>query len=115
MCGIAGIVGPRDNRLVSPERVKRMIASMRHRGPDDNGIWAPRPSEGSRWFGVLGGCRLAIQDLSAAGHQPMIDPVTGAGIVFNGEIYNFRDLQTRLLDEGIPFHSNSDTEVVLRL
>src|SRR6266550_4322654 len=116
MCGIAGIVGPKGSTLVDPERVARMLRSMQHRGPDDNGVHDARVGPASsEWVGVLGACRLAIQDLSAAGHQPMVDPTTASAIVFNGEIYNFRELRARLEREGIIVRSDSDTEVVLRM
>src|SRR6266550_7273671 len=116
MCGIAGVVGPTTSALVSAERVARMVRAMRHRGPDDDGVYDARTTQAtSDWGAVLGACRLAIQDLSPAGHQPMVDPATGSVIVFNGEIYNFRPLRERLLRDGVPLRSGSDTEVVLHL
>lgn len=81
---------------------------MRHRGPDDAGEWWS--ADGRVGFGHR---RLAIVDLSAAGHQPMLDAVRGLSIVFNGEIYNFRDLRKELSAAGYAFHTNSDTEVIL--
>jgi asparagine synthase (glutamine-hydrolysing) len=81
---------------------------MAHRGPDDRGLWW---SEDNR-IG-LAHLRLAIVDLSPAGHQPMTDPETGAMLVFNGEIYNFRDIRADLEAKGVAFRSQSDTEVVL--
>ncbi len=99
MCGIAGVTGGSESR----ETVERMIGRLSHRGPDDSGVWeAP---------GVcLGHTRLAILDLSAAGHQPMtFGPYT---IVYNGEVYNFRELRQEL--KG-PFCSETDTEVLLHL
>ena len=103
MCGIAGIVGAG----VSPESGARLVAEMtrrlRHRGPDDHGLWNRGPVH-------LGHRRLSILDLSQAGHQPMTHgPFT---IVYNGEIYNFAALRKEL---GGEFRSRSDTEVVLRL
>src|SRR6266481_5835684 len=116
MCGIAGIVGPTDGGLVTPDRVARMVRAMRHRGPDDDGTTeAGASTAGKAWHGVLGACRLAIQDLSPAGHQPMIDPASGSVIVFNGEVYNFRELRKSLLRDGVVLRSGSDTEVVLQL
>ncbi len=116
MCGIAGVVGPTTSALVSAERVARMVRAMRHRGPDDDGVYDARTTQAtSDWGAVLGACRLAIQDLSPAGHQPMVDPATGSVIVFNGEIYNFRELRKGLLRDGEILRSDSDTEVVLRL
>src|SRR6266550_1021628 len=116
MCGIAGVVGPTTSALVSAERVARMVRAMRHRGPDDDGVYDARTTQASSpWGAVLGACRLAIQDLSPAGHQPMVDQTTGSVIVFNGEIYNFRELRKALIRDGETLRSESDTEVVMRL
>ncbi|HEV8187040.1 MAG TPA: asparagine synthase (glutamine-hydrolyzing), partial [Pyrinomonadaceae bacterium] len=84
--------------------VQRMNDAQRHRGPDDQGV--ARCGEV-----VLGNTRLAIIDTTAAGHQPMNDPVTGNWITYNGETYNFKDLRDELSG---PWSSNTDTEVVLR-
>lgn len=91
--------------------VDAMLAAMAHRGPDQSGSWSSHSQVSSI---VMGGCRLAIQDLSSAGSQPMTDPLTGNVIVFNGEVYNFRDLHGRLAAEGHVLTSGCDTEVVLR-
>src|ERR1041385_203064 len=99
MCSIAGSLGTEDR-----EPVVRMNEAQRHRGPDDQGI-----AECGKV--VLGNTRLAIIDVSAAGHQPMNDPVTGNWITYNGETYNFKDLRHELSG---PWSSNTDTEVVLR-
>jgi asparagine synthase (glutamine-hydrolysing) len=99
MCGIAGLVGSH----ASLERVARMTALLHHRGPDDRGV-SELPGA------VLGHTRLAILDLSAAGHQPM--EFGDFVITYNGEIYNFRELRREL---GGEFRSDSDTEVLLRL
>lgn len=103
MCGIAGIAGPLDKGRCL-EVVQRMTDAIVHRGPDDEGIWA----EDGFGFGMR---RLSIIDLSG-GHQPMWDDRTGLGVVFNGEIYNYRDLRQSLGPEN--FRTSSDTEVVLR-
>jgi asparagine synthase (glutamine-hydrolysing) len=111
MCGIAGIIG----RLDEPNRaaLQRMNSAMIHRGPDAGGTWMS--TEDDRGWGVLlGHRRLSILDLSPAGAQPMVDPVTGHVIVFNGEIYNFRELRRRLEAGGQTFHSTGDTAVMLR-
>jgi asparagine synthase (glutamine-hydrolysing) len=111
MCGIAGIVG----RINDTNRAAlgRMSAAMVHRGPDGQGTWESQPDE--RGEGVLlAHRRLAILDLSPAGAQPMIDPVSGHALVFNGEIYNFQDLRARLLTAGHRFESTGDTAVMLR-
>jgi asparagine synthase (glutamine-hydrolysing) len=111
MCGIAGIIG----RLDEPNRaaLKRMNDALVHRGPDASGTWLSAPDERG-WGALLAHRRLSILDLSPAGAQPMVDPVTGHVLVFNGEIYNFGDLRQRLLAEGQEFKSTGDTAVMLR-
>jgi asparagine synthase (glutamine-hydrolysing) len=111
MCGIAGIIG----RLDDPNRaaLKRMSDAMVHRGPDASGIWVSAP-DARGWGALLAHRRLSILDLSPAGAQPMVDPVTGHVMVFNGEIYNFGDLRRRLVAEGQEFKSTGDTAVMLR-
>jgi asparagine synthase (glutamine-hydrolysing) len=113
MCGIAGIwstsAGREPARL--EEQVEAMLGAMLHRGPDQG---SRVPSHGANASIVLGARRLAIQDLTDAGSQPMIDQETGNMIVFNGEVYNFRDLQRRIGAEGGVTFSGCDTEVVLR-
>ncbi len=106
MCGIVGILAPK----VSLELLENVTASLAHRGPDDSGTVLRR--EPSFEIG-LGHRRLAILDLSPLGHQPMQDPVNGNWIVFNGEIYNFRELQKELEIAGFQFRSHCDTEVLL--
>ena len=111
MCGIAGIVGRLDDR--NRAALERISEAMIHRGPDGSGVWASAPD--SRGWGVLlAHRRLAILDLSPAGAQPMVDPVTGHVVVFNGEIYNFRDLRRRLEAEGQELQSTGDTATMLR-
>jgi asparagine synthase (glutamine-hydrolysing) len=104
MCGICGIYRT-DNLAVKPERVTAMRDIMFTRGPDDAGL-----STGDG-FG-LGHRRLSIIDLSVLGRQPM-SAGTQTEIVFNGEIYNFRELRSELEQDGHSFASNSDTEVLL--
>lgn len=108
MCGIAGALitssstAPTDLHGV----VERMVRCIRHRGPDDAGVLAQN--------GVgLGHARLSIIDLSAAGHQPMVTEDNRLRIVFNGEIYNFKELRAQLIDRGYAFRSHTDTEVIL--
>lgn len=92
----------------------RATASLAHRGPDDSGTIILRDnSSGSLQIG-LGNRRLAILDLSPLGHQPMQDEESGNWIVYNGELYNFREVRQKLEAEGIRFRSHSDTEVVLK-
>ena len=88
MCGIAGIIG----RLDKPNRaaLERMSDAMVHRGPDASGTWVSTP-DARGWGALLAHRRLSILDLSPAGGQPMVDPVTGHVVAFNGEIYNFCD------------------------
>jgi len=109
VCGIAGIIYP-DKGLV--ERVlPAMNGAQKHRGPDDEGsLIIPA---GGRWLG-FGHRRLAIIDLSAAGHQPMNDAETGNWVTFNGEIYNFRELRCELEKKGHLFRTGTDTEVILK-
>jgi asparagine synthase (glutamine-hydrolysing) len=111
MCGIAGIIG----RLDEPNRaaLQRMSDAMVHRGPDDSGTWISAP-DARGWGALLAFRRLSILDLSPAGAQPMVDPVTGHVVVFNGEIYNFGELRQRLVAEGQEFRSTGDTAVMLR-
>jgi asparagine synthase (glutamine-hydrolysing) len=108
MCGIFGIIA-RNGRI--PEGVlERGTKSLEHRGPDDSGTVLLR--DGSTEIG-LGNRRLAILDLSPLAHQPMHDPRTGNWIVYNGEIYNFRDVRRELGQAGENFVTHSDTEVLL--
>ncbi len=104
MCSISGILSITGNTQKLTDAVTRMNAAQHHRGPDDAGLVECAPHV------ILGNTRLAIIDTSAAGHQPMNDPVTGNWITYNGETYNFKDLR----DDSEPYHSNTDTEVVLR-
>lgn len=106
MCGIVGIA----SRLPVEdcELLVRQRDALRHRGPDDAGLWWAS----DRRVG-LGHRRLAIIDLSPAGHQPMGDESRQLRIVFNGEIYNFQDLRRELDGRGYRFCSSSDTEVIL--
>ena len=111
MCGIAGIIG----RLDEPNcaALKRMSDAMVHRGPDASGTWVSAP-DSRGWGALLAHRRLSILDLSPAGAQPMVDPLTGHVVVLNGEIYNFRDLRRRLEVEGQQLRSTGDTAVMLR-
>ena len=109
MCGIAGILWPENtNKDQLTSIVAKMLATLPHRGPDANGVRV----ESNNGL-ALAHCRLAIQDLSPLGAQPM---ESGSGrylIVFNGEIYNFRVLREELLRKGFSFRGSSDTEVLL--
>ncbi|MGT2427310.1 N-acetylglutaminylglutamine amidotransferase [Amnibacterium kyonggiense] len=106
MCGLAGELRF-DGRPADAGAVTRMTSCLVHRGPDGEGVRA----EGAAAFGHR---RLAIIDLSPAGAQPMVDAETGATIVFNGCIYNHRELRDELRRLGHAFRSTSDTEVILK-
>ncbi len=105
MCGICGQFNYKNNIPVDKETIKRMTASITHRGPDD---------EGYHFSGSvgLGFRRLSIIDLSG-GHQPMSDTEQNIWIVFNGEIYNFPELKNELESYGHKFQTRSDTEVII--
>ena len=105
MCGIAGILSP-DRSVPVPERLQRLSAAIAHRGPDGVGIWSS-PGVG------LVHRRLAIIDLSTEANQPMHDRSGSLTIVFNGEIYNYRELRKELEGCGASFKTASDTEVIL--
>ena len=112
MCGIFGIVA--HNARVPEGVLERGTRSLAHRGPDDSGTILLRDSTDSAVEIGLGNRRLAILDLSPLGHQPMHDAETGNWIVYNGEIYNFREVRAELEQQGTKFVSHSDTEVVLK-
>ncbi len=108
MCGICGIVDLQAN--VDPDLVVRMRDTLRHRGPDDAGLYvSPDRAAG------LGHRRLSIIDLSEAGRQPMSNEDGSVWVTFNGEIYNFQDLRTDLERRGHRFRSRCDTEVIVHL
>jgi asparagine synthase (glutamine-hydrolysing) len=106
MCGIVGRYNFKSGRPVDAGLTKAMADLIAHRGPDDAGVHVAG-SVG------LGNRRLAIVDLSPAGHQPMQYPGADIWITYNGEIYNFRELRAELEGHGHRFHSSTDTEVVL--
>lgn len=126
MCGICGII-KFDNSTPKSENIQKMMSIMKHRGPDDEGIFVEQTVG-------LGFVRLSILDLSPLGHQPMFadekvtsDSVTSDEtlrqaqgdkeryvIVYNGEVYNYLELRDELRDKGYEFKSNTDTEVVLK-
>src|SRR5262245_15891482 len=111
MCGIAGIIGRLDER--NRAALDRMNDAMVHRGPDASGTWVSYP-DSRGWGALLAHRRLSILDLSPAGAQPMVDPLTSHVVVFNGEIYNFGELRRRLEAEGQEFKSTGDTAVMVR-
>lgn len=108
MCGIAGTVN-----WGNGESLTRMNGVQAHRGPDDRGLWETHLPDGG-WVG-LGSRRLAILDLSPAGHMPMTTPDGRLTITYNGEVYNYPQLRRELEARGYTFRSNSDTEAILYL
>ena len=106
MCGISGLV-MRDGSAVSAVTIERMATTLKHRGPDDSGIFV----DGNVG---LGHRRLSIIDLSPGGHQPLLSEDGEYVIVFNGEVYNYQELRDELIARGFMFRSRSDTEVVLK-
>jgi asparagine synthase (glutamine-hydrolysing) len=112
MCGIFGIVARKAQ--IPDGLLERCTQSLAHRGPDDGGTILIRDSSVDPLEIGLGNRRLAILDLSPLGHQPMHEPETGNWIVYNGEIYNFRELRAELEQAGASFVSHSDTEVLLK-
>jgi asparagine synthase (glutamine-hydrolysing) len=111
MCGIAGILKAEGSEpAVLLSQLETLVGALKHRGPDDHGIWtSPNGTAG------LSHVRLSILDLSSAGHQPMHTPDNLLHITFNGEIYNFRELRAELERDGVSFRTHTDTEVLLRL
>ena len=111
MCGIVGILAR--NSRIPPAVLEQATRSLAHRGPDDSGAVLLKDTQLEPLEIGFGHRRLAILDLSPLGHQPMQDPVTGNWIVYNGEIYTFRELRKELEATGVQFKSHSDTEVIL--
>ncbi len=108
MCGICGIAFPSGGSPPTDRQLLDMRDILTHRGPDDAGLYrAPGI--------VLGSRRLAILDLSPRGRMPMATEDGRYHIVYNGEVYNFRELREFLQSKGYAFHSDTDTEVILRL
>ena len=106
MCGIAGIYNL-NGEPVAPVLVRKMTDAMVHRGPDGEGFYVDS-------FVGLGHRRLAIIDLSPAGHQPMVTADGQFALTYNGELYNFQELRAELEGRGRQFRSRSDTEVILQ-
>ena len=106
MCGIVGAINWGDSNVLA-----QMNRIQSHRGPDDEGLWETHRSDGA--FVGLGSRRLAILDLSSAGHMPMSTPDGRLTITYNGEVYNYPELRRALEAKGYKFRSRSDTEAVL--
>jgi len=105
MCGIAGIVNLADADAIDEQGIRRMLAMIRHRGPDQFGIYLDR-------FAGLGNARLSIIDLSS-GQQPISNEDGTLWIVFNGEIFNYLELRPELEARGHRFATKCDTEVIV--
>src|SRR5687768_1879044 len=103
MCGVAAIISTRST--LATAAIKKMVATLEHRGPDHSGKLALAPC-------YLGHTRLSVID-PTGGMQPMSDPSARFHISFNGEIYNFGDLRRELEEEGVAFSTRSDTETLL--
>jgi asparagine synthase (glutamine-hydrolysing) len=105
MCGIAGFVQLK--RPAERELIRAMCAEIRHRGPDDEGVYVDGPA-------AIGMRRLSIIDLNT-GHQPISNEDGSVWIVFNGEVYNYQELRERLIQQGHRFRTASDTETLIHL
>lgn len=107
MCGICGYIS---KRKIGDDALETMNDMMYHRGPNDSGIYQVEVED--KYFGFAQR-RLSIMDLSVLGHQPMFSETNEYVIVFNGEVYNYRDLREELIEKGHIFKSDCDTEVIL--
>lgn len=120
MCGIAGFIDAECSRSRAAQLIDNMCKVIRHRGPDDQGVWLGNgvdgedreDREGGENGVALGMRRLAIIDL-AGGHQPVFNEDQSALVVFNGEIYNYRELRQELQSKGHHFSTDSDTETIV--
>lgn len=106
MCGIAGIVSI--NKSVTEAEIRSMTDAIKHRGPDDEGLYV-----NDKKTVALGHRRLSFLDLSEKGRQPLSNEDGTVWVTFNGEIYNFQDLKKELLQQGHTFRSNTDSEVLI--
>ncbi|MEY2916985.1 MAG: hypothetical protein RIS73_699 [Bacteroidota bacterium] len=107
MCGIAGIYNYRSKEHSQEVNIKRMLSAIRHRGPDETGMYL------SENFG-MGSVRLSIIDI-ASGQQPISDESGNYWIVYNGEIFNYKELSIELAGKGVQLKTHSDTEVLVQL
>jgi asparagine synthase (glutamine-hydrolysing) len=107
MCGIAGIIGPESRTSGIKQKMEKMGETMHHRGPDDDGYYFDQDIS-------LAFRRLSIIDLNT-GHQPIFNEDQTKVIIFNGEVYNYREIRPGLVEKGHHFSTNTDTEVILHL
>src|SRR5437763_1531346 len=107
MCGIAGMIMPAGavGKHCPQRLINQMLNRLKHRGPDGRGSWN---HGGEQHHVTLGHTRLAILDLSDAARQPMVDPVSGCTLIYNGEVYNFAEIRKDLEREGEVFRSSGD-------
>ena len=104
MCGIVGFIN-----CGNEQELKNAVSVIKHRGPDYQGVkWFSENNSG------LGHARLSIIDLSSNGQQPMYDKNSGNWIVYNGEVYNFKEIRNELIKKGYSFFSNTDSEIILK-
>lgn len=108
MCGINGILHLQSKKKVDERLLTKMRDSLEHRGPDDQGLFIENNIG-------LGHRRLSILDVSSAGHQPFLSDDGRYAMVYNGEIYNFKDFYSELRSNGYTIKTSSDTEVLLKL
>lgn len=109
MCGICGYIS---NKKYNDQLLVEMNDTMIHRGPDDSGIYFSDIS--ANFYIGMAHRRLSILDLSEKGHQPMFDDSKNIAIVFNGEIYNYKEIREELKEKGFTFSSKCDTEVIIK-
>jgi|APSaa5957512622_1039677.scaffolds.fasta_scaffold08642_4 asparagine synthase (glutamine-hydrolysing) len=107
MCGIAGLVDKKIGKEEAVKLVKMMTRSLKHRGPDDEGVSVVGEST------YFGSRRLAVLDLSPLGHMPLKSAQGESWITYNGEVYNYKEIKNDLINKGYKFRSSSDTEVIL--
>src|SRR5262245_11127218 len=108
MCGIAGLIS------LNPEaRLGAMLNSIEHRVRDDEGVWSSAEINEQKQKVGFGHRRLSIIDTSSAGHQPMLSADGRLVVIFNGELYNYREVRQDLIARGHQFRTQSDTEVLL--
>lgn len=105
MCGICGVYNVRSKESVPPELIERMAGAISHRGPDESGAYL----DGSVGLGIM---RLSIIDLTG-GHQPISNETGDVWVVFNGEIWNYKELRKELTEKSHRFSTNSDTETIV--
>ena len=114
MCGICGKLNY-GGVQVDEALLRRMCRSLSYRGPDDEGVFVNSKSQNSKVQVGLGHTRLSVIDTSDAGHQPMCNEDETIWLVYNGEIYNFKEIRSELKGKGHRFRSNTDSEVIIHL